>query len=451
MSLASQPPRPLRVLISGAGIAGPALAYWLTRLPAPLPGCDITIVERHPRLRSSGQQIDLRGQGIAAMRRMGIEPAVRARLVSEPGTRLVDARGRSRAYFASNKTGKGAQGFTAEWEIMRGDLCEVLHELTEPLPGVRYVFGCSVESFTQEERPQGGSGGGRVHVKLSDGSEGDYDLLVGADGIGSRIRRQMFTDGRQPDPLKRLGVFIGFFTIPPQEGDDAAAAACNLPGGRMVMTRRDRPDCLRVYFTFVGEDAELSRALKHGTVAEQKQAWANLFRPDMDTTWQMPRFLDGLLNSELADDFYTQELAQVRLDSWSEGNVVLLGDAAFCPSPLTAMGTSVALVGAYVLAGEIARACVKGAQEGHASPAERISEALAAYEKELRPFIMDVQNVPVAWIAKTFIPRTSLGIAVFYWAAWLITALRIDKLLMMLAPSDDRGSWKLPDYPELGA
>ncbi|KXX77502.1 Kynurenine 3-monooxygenase [Madurella mycetomatis] len=438
----SMPP-PLRVLISGAGIAGPALAHWLTRLPAPS-RCEITIVERHPRLRNSGQQIDLRGQGIDAMRRMGIEPAVRAHLVDEPGMQIINARGEPRAYFESNKTGKGAQGFSAEWEIMRGDLCDVLYQATEGLPGVKYVFGCSVESFTQE------GSGGKVHVKLSDGREDEYDLLVGADGIGSRIRRQMFTDGR-PDPLKPVGMSIAFYTIPPQEGDRDFATMCHLPGRRMITTRRDRPDCLRVYLMVAGEHSELKSALKHGTVAEQKEAWVKLFKHDMDSSWQMPRFLDGLLNSELADDFYTQELAQVRLDNWSNGNVVLLGDAAFCPSPITAMGTSVALVGAYVLAGEIARAFVKGAQDGQASPAERIPEALAAYEKTLRPFILDVQNVPITWITKILIPETSWGIASLQWVAWLAITLRVDKILTWLSPSDDRGSWKLPDYSELRA
>ncbi|GAB1318237.1 Oxidoreductase [Madurella fahalii] len=441
-------PPPLRVLISGAGIAGPCLAYWLTRLPSPL-RCEITIVERHPRLRNSGQQIDLRGQGIDAMRRMGIEPAVRARLVDEPGMQLVNARGERQAYFEANKTGKGPQGFTAEWEIMRGDLCDVLYQATKGLPGVKYVFGCSVESFTQKGGG-GGGGGGKVHAKFSDGKEEEYDLLVGADGIGSRIRRQMFTDGR-PDPLKPLGMSLAFYTIPPQEGDDDFATSCHLPGRRLITTRRDRLDCLRVYLMMTGENPELKRALKHGTIAEQKEAWVNLFKHDMDRSWQMPRFLDGLLNSEMANDFYTQELAQVKLDNWSNGNVVLLGDAAFCPSPVTAMGTSVAIVGAYVLAGEIARACLKGAQTGQANPAENIPEALAAYEKTLRPFILDVQNVPATWISKILMPRTSWGISCLHWVAWLAIKLRVDKILTWLLPSDDTGTWKVPDYSELQA
>lgn len=433
-------PRPLRVLIVGAGIAGPALAYWLTRMRPPLPACDVTIVERHPELRSSGQQIDLRGQGVQAMRRMGIEAAVRARVVDEPGVHLVDRRGRSAAYLASNKSGRGAQTFSAEWEIMRGDLCHILYGLTRDLPGVRYVFGCSVERFTQEGD---GRRGGPVHVTFSDGTEGEFDLLVGADGVGSRIRRHMFPDGR-PDELDLVGISIAYFTIPPEEGDSDAAMACHLPGGRIAVTRRDRPDCLRVYLVHAGEDADLSRAHRHGTVREQKGAWARLFAHDMDRSWQVPRFLEGMLNSPLADDFYAQELAQVKIDSWSHGRVVLLGDSAFCPSPITGMGTSLALVAAYVLAGEIARACAKGPHDAW----ENLPAALAGYEKALRPFVRDVQDISFRWLADWAFPQTAWRIRLLHWVAWLITLLRIDRLAARFI-SDDRGSWSLPDYGDV--
>ncbi|AEO63659.1 uncharacterized protein THITE_2109194 [Thermothielavioides terrestris NRRL 8126] len=452
-SNASTPaPPPLRVLISGAGIAGPALALHLTRLPPPLK-CDITIVERHPTLRTTGQQIDLRGQGIDAMRVTGLEPQVRAIVVNEPGLRYMDRRGRTVAYMASNKTGKGAQTFSAEWEIMRGDLCRVLYEATVGLDGVRYVFGKTVEEIAQpleaEQKRKG-----PVRVRFDDGSEGEYDLLVGCDGVGSRTRRRMFTDGRKEN-LLHVGAWFALFSVPPRDGDTADATYYHLPGRRTVMTRRDRPDCLRVALGYAGDDERLFEAIRHGTVAEQKEAWANLFRHDMHQSWNMERYLDGMLHSaEAEQDFYTQELVQVRLDSWSEGRVVLLGDSAFCPCPLTGFGTSLALAGAYVLAGEIARACSRAHSAGGggaANPWDAIPDALAAYETTLRPLVTHVQDMPVRTIVRYAIPKSGWVITFYQWMFWLlIGVLRIDKLLARFG-SDDKGQWKLPIYPELSS
>jgi 2-polyprenyl-6-methoxyphenol hydroxylase-like FAD-dependent oxidoreductase len=405
--------------------------------------CEITIVERHPKLRNSGQQIDLRGQGIVAMRKLGIEPAVRAKVVNEPGLRMLNARGEMQAYLGSNKSGKGAQTFSAEWEIMRGDLCDVLYEACRPLgeERVRFVFGTTVEGLEQPSH-----GKGPVRVRLSDGSVGEYDLVVGADGVGSRVRRRMFTDGRE-DKVVPVGMACAFYTIPPAEGDTPDATWCHFPGRRYIMTRRDRPDCLRVYLGYGGDDEGLNRVIKHGTVAEQKEAWTNIFMHDLSDAWGVRRYLEGL-NSPQADDFYTQEFAQVKIDNWSEGRIVLLGDAAFCPSPLTGQGTSMALAGAYVLAGEIARACGKAAQEEGVNPWDNLDAALAAYETTLRPFVQTVHSAPVKRIARIMLPERAWVITVFHWAFWLVTTLRLDQLASRFA-SDDTGTWKLPDYPEL--
>ncbi|KAF2708446.1 FAD/NAD(P)-binding domain-containing protein [Pleomassaria siparia CBS 279.74] len=117
---------PLKVLIVGGGIAGPSLAYWLSRI-----GANITLIERSPRIRASGQQVDLRAQGIPMMKKLGIEPAVRAVLVHETGTQFVDGNGRTKAFFPANESGSGKQSITSEYEIMRGDLVKILYRLTE--------------------------------------------------------------------------------------------------------------------------------------------------------------------------------------------------------------------------------------------------------------------------------------------------------------------------------
>ena len=431
-------PPPLRVLISGAGNAGPALALQLSRLPAPLK-CTTTLIERHPSLRNTGQQIDLRGQGVAAMRKLGIEDAVRARVVDEPGVKILNAKGEVQAYFGSNKTGKGAQAFSAEWEVMRGDLCEVLVGETEGVEGVGYQFGRCVEAVETV--------GEVVKVRFDDGEVGEYDLVVGCDGVGSRVRRRMFKDGREDaHGVFPVGMWCAYYTVPAEEGDTADATWIHYPGRRYAMTRRDRPDCLRVYLGYGGDDAAIVAKLKHGTLEEQKEAWAAVFRPDLLDTWRMRRYLDGLHSAE-ADDFYSVEFAQVKLDSWSEGRVVLLGDAGYCPSPMTGMGTSLALIGAYVLAGEIARACGKAHEEG-GNPWDAIPVALAAYDTTLRPFVDHVQNAPLKFLLKIMLPSTARTIRLLHWVFWLFLALRLDKLAARFG-SDDRGTWKLPEYPEL--
>lgn len=441
-------PHPLRVLISGAGIAGPCLAFWLSRLPPSLK-CVITIAERHPNLRSTGQQIDLRGQGIAAMRRLGpdFERTLRGIIVKEPGVKILNRWGREQAYLASNKSGKGAQSFSAEWELMRGEVCEKLWEVTKGLEGVTYRFGNGVREVEERES-------GVVRARFDDGTEEYYDLVVAADGVGSRIRRGLMKkEGRKEgEELTSLGVSIAYFTVPTMEGDVKDAMCVHLPGKRMIMTRKDKPDCLRVYFTMIPkeEDAkELSRVMRHGTMVEQKEVWAKVFSRDLEEggTWQLPRFLDAMLNSPLADDFFAQDLVQVRLDKWHEGRVVLLGDAGYCASPLSGMGTSMAFAGAYVLAGEIARVCGKAAQEEGADPWASLPEALAAYETSLRPFVKDVQGENLKKAADWMLPESDWWIKAFHWLFWLLTTLRVDKIASYFG-SDDTGSWKLPDYSE---
>ncbi|WP_261988545.1 FAD-dependent monooxygenase [Streptomyces sp. wa22] len=157
--------RPLRVLVAGGGITGQALAFWLTR-----GGHRVTVAERFPALRAAGAQVDLRGQGIEAVRRMGLLDTVRDKLVDEAGVAFVDAHGKARATIMANTSGKGRQTLTSEYEIMRGDLVRILHDATKD--DTEYVFGKSVDGFEQDEH--------KVVAHFSDGSSGEYDLLVGA-------------------------------------------------------------------------------------------------------------------------------------------------------------------------------------------------------------------------------------------------------------------------------
>ncbi|OTA68518.1 putative monooxygenase [Hypoxylon sp. EC38] len=407
---------PLRILICGGGVGGPALAFWLARS-----GYHVVIVERYPALRATGAQVDLREQGIHVVKRMGLLETIRSKTVDEAGFALVDSDGKVKALIPANKSGKGAQSFTSDFEIMRGDLVRILHDQTKDAENVEYVFGKTVESFEQDEN--------RVLAHFSDGSSDTYDILVGADGQGSRIRKAILPPDTQ-SVYRRLGVYIAYWFIPRTEGDDNFARSYLAPGGRMIFRRTHNDTETQVYCFLKDSDPEL-RAIPKASVEKQKEFWAQKFR---DAGWQADRFIEGMKTTE---NFYCQEVVQVRIDSWSNGRVVLLGDAAHCPSPFTGMGTTSALVGAYILAGEISR-----------NP-NNIPQAFAGYEKTLRPFINEIQTLNPTLI-RMGMPSSRWGIRVFYFIAWLLCFFRVPQIVARFS-SEERGGWKLPDYPELKA
>lgn len=426
---------PLKVLIVGAGIGGPAAALWLSRI-----GCDITIVERSPTLRATGQQIDLTGQGIVLLRMMGIEDAVRAVRCPEPGMRVLDHLGRSKAFFPVNTSGKGLSP-TRELEVMRGDLVHILYEATKSLKGVKYIFDSHIDSFAQDDE---GLPAGKVHVTFSDGRQDDYDVLIGADGTGSATRGLMLGPSF-PDPRRDLGVHMAFFTAPSREDDTYDWTVCHIPGGKALMTRKDRPENIRVYLATRTGRAALDAAK---TPAEQKAVLAELFKGAEGC--QSERFLRDLVESPEADDLYCQALRQIRLPegAWSRGRVVLLGDAAYCPAPIGGgVATTAALVGAYVLAGEIAKQWKKNEE----SPGTfNMEEAAKEYERIVRPFITANSQVS-PWMMRLWFPETRLGIRTFHAVAGLAAASGIDKFVGSSTAQEETQTLKYSDYFGLGS
>ncbi|OBS19740.1 hypothetical protein FPOA_11464 [Fusarium poae] len=404
----------LKVLICGGGCAGPALAFWLTRL-----GHRVTIVERFPALRATGAQIDFREQGIQTVKRMGLDDVVRSKLVDEAGVGIVDSSGRVIATILANKSGKGAQSVTSEYEIMRGDLVRILYDATKN--DVEYIFGKTVESFKQDEK--------QVLAHFSDGTLDSFDLLVGADGQGSRIRRAI-NPPNTPDPYRQLGLHMAYYFIPRMEGDTNIRRTYSASEGRMIFRRTHNSTETQVYLILKDDSPETS-SIHKGTVEQQKEFWSSRFRT---AGWQIDRFLEGMKTTE---NFYSQEVVQVQTDTWSKGRVVLLGDAAHCPSPFSGMGTTSSFVGAYVLAGEISR-----------NP-DNLSSAFENYDKTLRPFIDEVQNVKLN-VIKLFIPDTQWGVTILQWFAWIVCLLRIPYLVSRFS-SEEKGGWPLPDYPELNS
>jgi 2-polyprenyl-6-methoxyphenol hydroxylase-like FAD-dependent oxidoreductase len=431
---------PLNVLISGAGVAGPSLAFWLNRL-----GHAVTVVEFFPTLRSGGQQLDCRGQGIQVIRQMGIEGAIREAGVDEDGMVYIDPNGKPSAVFLANvssflllhsnalltrrrrqTSGKGREAFTTQYEIMRRDLCRVLYDVTKDR--TTYRFGTSVTSF--EQNPDASS----VTVHFSDSTSASYDLLVGADGQNSRLRRQLLGVDA-PSSFHSLGLFASYFSVPrtPRPEADKLMRVMQLPNHRGVVTRCDnRSDLMQAYLFMMPpteEGRERYRKVLKQDVASQKAALVEDFA---DAGWEVPLILESLKTT--TSDFYMQELGQVKTNMWSKGRVVLLGDAAYCPSPLTGIGTTSAFIGAYVLAGELSQ-----------SP-DDISRALRNYDTTLRPFVKEVQTIP--WGLSAFFPKSSTTIQIIQTIMTIVAKLRIDRFFQAILP-EDRGGWNLPEYPAL--
>ncbi|KAI1412224.1 FAD/NAD(P)-binding domain-containing protein [Hypoxylon sp. FL1857] len=369
------------------------------------------------------------------MKRMGLEQAFRERGAPEQGLQIVNGAGKRKSFFPPNKSGKGLQSFTTDWEIMRGDLCRLLYDHSKDR--TKYVFGTSIESF--ENKDDG------VDVKLMDGKTDRYDLLVGADGIGSRTRRMMLGSGKndkvdKADGFHPLhGVYIAYFTLswPMKEGEEYLATVYTATGRRAIMVRRHKPDKVQIYLMCKNNSERLKNAPR-GDVREEKEALAEIFR---DAGWRTDEILKDMKD---ADDFYLEHMGLVKLDSWSRGHVTLLGDAAYCPSASTGMGTTSAIVGAYVLAGEIGRHCKEGVDTK-----EGLTAALKAYEEKLRPFVDQVQKGVSedsgAW--GSLMPSTPFGISVMNFLMGVIALLRLNIFGQLFLKEGVK--WDLPEYKEI--
>lgn len=421
---------PLNVLVVGGGIAGPAIAYWLSRMDA-----HVTLIERSAQVRASGQQVDLRAQGVPVMKKMGIEEAVRAATVHEPGMQLIDRKGRTKAFFPVATSGSGKQGFTSEYEIMRGDLVQILYALTENHQNVRHLFNTTIKSFTQDDED---SPDGKVHVCFQDGHVEDFDLVVGADGTGSKTR-EMMLGSDAPNPRHSLGGYIGYYSIPTSPGDSDRATFCHLLGSRIIGTRKDIPDLTRVYMIFRGKKPAVDAAYNSGDQKVLKEALADVYQGG---GWECDRFMEALLNAPEADDLYFSPIEEVQLPegSWSKGRVVLLGDAAHCHTA-GGYGCAWSLVGAYVLAGEIATLLKKD----NVSSSTAVIQGAKNYEEKFRPIATSMHG-GYEWFEDLLAPKSRFGIWILHTFARVAAYLRLGEMEGLDAKT---AKWQLPHYLEL--
>ncbi len=343
-----------RILITGASIAGTTAAWALARQ-----GIDVTVVERAEAFRDGGQNVDVRGVGREVLRRMGLEQAALARGTGEEGTAWIDAHGRAVATFRTDAL--QGEGPTAELEILRGDLARLLYDATRD--AVHYRFGDRIAAVEDD--------GTAATVRFESGRVERFDAVVVAEGVGSSTREQVFAGQNR---ARWMDLTIAYFTLPRTADDDRMWRWYHAPGGRSISLRPDRHGTTRAMLSLQGP----SRGEQDWDVQRQK---AYLRQRFAGAGWQAPRVLAGLAGLADTDDFYLDVLRQVRLPRWHQGHTVLTGDAAWCATPVAGIGTTLAVTGAYVLAGEIARAAT-------------LEAAFAAYDAAMRPMVEQAQGIP---------------------------------------------------------
>ncbi|MGO9185284.1 FAD-binding protein [Mycobacterium sp.] len=351
------------VLVSGASVAGITAAYWLGQH-----GYSVTVVERHPGLRPGGQAIDVRGPALTVLERMWLRAAADHLRTRMRGSSVVDRDGNELSH-DTESTPTGGLIASPDIELLRDDLVELLYQTTQLR--VEFLFGDSIVSLQDD--------GSSVRVTFENAAERSFDLVIGADGLHSDVRRLVF--GPEEEFIERLGTHAAIFTVPNfldldywqtwHYGDATMAG---------VYSARNNTEA-RAMVGFMDPDLQIDYRDTETQLAELEKRMA-------DDGWVRPQLVEYM---RTAPDFYFDEMSQIKMDRWSNGRVALVGDAAYCCSPLSGQGTSVALLGAYVLAGELGAA----AQNGEVD----YELGFANYHKEFNDYVkrnqwLVVDNIP---------------------------------------------------------
>ncbi|MBS0385654.1 MAG: FAD-binding domain [Proteobacteria bacterium] len=392
----------MRTLISGLGVAGPALAYWLHRA-----GAEVTIVERAPQLRRGGYVIDFWGTGYTIAERMGLLPRINERGYFVNEVRLVDGDGRRAGGFSGEVFRRSLNNRFVS--LPRSELSAAIYDAIAG--DVNVIWDDTVIAIDQQ------ADGVRTTFERTPAQT--FDLVFGAGGLHSPVRQLCFA--READVESYLGFMVAAFSLGgyPHRDEDVYLSYGE-PGrqaSRFSM-RDDRTLSLFVWRDESGQDSAAKTLEARRAVLRQRFGGMR---------WETDEMLSLL---ETSEDLYFDRASQIHLPAWSKDRVALIGDAAFCPSLLAGEGSGLAMTAAYVLAGELKRANWDHAQ------------AFANYERTMRPFIEKKQKA-AAQFAGSFAPRTQLGITLRNWVTKAFVIPGVADLFMGFALKDD---FTLPDY-----
>jgi 2-polyprenyl-6-methoxyphenol hydroxylase-like FAD-dependent oxidoreductase len=392
----------MRIVINGVGIAGPTLAFWLKKA-----GHELLLVEAAPRLRSGGYAIDFWGIGYDIAERMGLLPRIRELGYQVKEVRFVDRLGRKRGGFSAEVFSRLTRGrYTS---LARSDLAATIYDGLDG--SVETLFGDSVAGIEEQE--------GCLRVRFDHAPPSEADLVIGADGLHSRVRRLAF--GPEAGVEVSLGYHVAAFEVEGYHPRDELVYVSHAVPGRQISRFSMRAD--RTLFLFVFRDEYLP-AQSPSNEQERKLLLAQVFA---DVSWECPRILAAMAD---VGDIYFDRVSQIRLDCWAKGRTALVGDAAACVSLLAGEGTGLAMAEAYVLAGEL-RQC----RGDHGA-------AFARYQERMMPFLKRKQQ-SAARFASSFAPKSAFGITVRN----LVTRLfRLPFLAEFLFARDLRDDIELPDY-----
>jgi 2-polyprenyl-6-methoxyphenol hydroxylase-like FAD-dependent oxidoreductase len=370
----------VRILVSGASIAGPVLAYWLSRF-----GYTVTVVERAPALRKTGgHPVDLFRPAMEISERMGVLGRIEE--LATGTNRLIVLREGATRPVGIDLTKVFGAASDRHVEIMRDDLSEIYHDAARD--DVEYVFGDWITAIS----PSG-------EVNFEEAAPRRFDLVIGADGLHSGVRELVF--GGEARHVHLAGAYIAVASVPKELGHDGEMRM-HMGIGReaAIQGARHLPDARAGFLFRPGRELDYH----HRDVPRQKELLRETFagmHPEVD------RWLDEL---ERTTAFYFDAITQLQLDSWSRGRVALVGDAGYCPGPAVGGSTSLAVLGAYVLAGELAAA---GGDHRRAYP---------AYEEEMRELVQRSRAF-ARGVARTLIPTSTLGARTLVAGARLLSAL----------------------------